>query len=81
MAAESVSIRVHPWISCPQSPRAARTSGPWKRAEVEGGQGVAEPGMAIVEHAPLETYDFTPAGRIGSESQSTGYGLVDRGKF
>ena len=55
--------------------------GPLKMTEVEGGQGVMGPGEAKVEHVPLETYDFTSACPIGSESQSTGYRLVDRGKF
>jgi hypothetical protein len=40
-----------------------------------------EPGKAIVEHVPLETYDFTSADRIATSSRQIGCRLFKRGNF
>jgi hypothetical protein len=50
-------------------------------AEVEGSEWVTSQGKAQVEHVPLETYDFTFAGKNVNANQQTSYGFVKRGKF
>jgi hypothetical protein len=50
-------------------------------AEVEGGEGVMEPGRAKVERVPLGTYDFTSAGGIATSSRKMGCRFIERGNF
>ncbi len=77
-------IGVNLCVSVDLSPtdfKGAHQSGLGKERNVKGGQGVMEPGTTQVEHLPLETYDFTFAGKSAKLSRQTGCRPFERGNF